>query len=81
MMILRILLAIPCFLLGGYFALISLVVGCTVQNQAMAEGSATQWFLFLQGLPPSIGVWIVGVVGMLLIGCGLALVDGAGRRR
>jgi hypothetical protein len=52
-----------------------------VQNQAMADGSATQWFLFLQGLPPSIGVWIVGVVGMLLIGCGLALIDGAGRRR
>jgi predicted MFS family arabinose efflux permease len=81
MMILRVLLAIPCFLLGGFFALISLVVGCTVQNQAMTDGSATQWFLFLQGLPPSIGVWIVGVVGMLLIGCGLALIDGAGRRR
>jgi hypothetical protein len=81
MMILRILLAIPCFLLGGYFALISLVVGCTVQGNAMADGSATQWFLFLQGLPPSIGVWIVGVVGMLLIGCGLALVDGGKRRR
>ena len=81
MMSLRILLAIPCFLLGGYFALVSLLVGCAVQGQGMADGSATQWFLFLQGLPPSIGVWIVGVVGMLLIGCGLALVDGAGRRR
>ena len=64
-------------LIGGYLALVSLVVGCTVQNQAMAEGSATQWFLFLQGLPPNIGTWIVGAVGMLLIGCGLALVDGA----
>jgi hypothetical protein len=81
MMILRILLAIPCFLLGGYLALVSLIVGCTVQSNAMANGSATQWFLFLQGLPPNIGTWIVGVVGMLLIGCGLALVDGAVRRR
>jgi hypothetical protein len=52
-----------------------------VQNQAMAEGSATQWFLFLQGLPPNIGTWIVGAVGMVLIGCGLALVDGTGRKR
>ena len=75
MKLLRILLAIPCFLLGGYFALISLVVGCTVQSQGMAEGSATQWFLFMQGLPPNLGTWVVGVVGMLLIGCGLALVD------
>jgi len=41
----------------------------------MAEGSATQWFLFMQGLPPNLGTWVVGVVGMLLIGCGLALVD------
>lgn len=81
MMILRILLAIPCFLLGGYFALVSLIVGCTAQSEAMAEGSATQWFLFLQGLPPNIGTWIVGAVGMVLIGCGLALVDGAARKR
>ena len=80
MMILRILLAIPCFLVGGYLALVSLIVGCTVQHQAMAEGSATQWFLFMQGLPPNIGTWIVGIVGMVLIGCGFALADGARRR-
>lgn len=79
-MILRILLAIPCFLLGGYFVLVSLIVGCTVQQQAMVDGSATQWFLFLQGLPPNIGTWIVGAVGMVLCGCGMALVDGARRK-
>lgn len=78
--IIRILLAIPCFLAGGYLALISLIVGCTVQRQGMAEGSGTQWFLFLQGLPPNIGTWIVGAVGMVLIGCGLALIDGARRK-
>lgn len=39
--ILRIVLAIPCFLLGGYLALVSLLVGCAVQGQGMADGSAT----------------------------------------
>lgn len=63
-------------LVGGYLALVSLIVGCTVQNQAMADGSATQWFLFAQGLPPNIGTWIVGAVGMLLIGLGYSIASG-----
>ena len=63
-------------IIGGYLALVSLLVGCTIQNQAMADGSATQWFLFAQGLPPSIGTWIVGAIGMLLIGLGYSIAAG-----
>ncbi|MGI9116438.1 MAG: hypothetical protein ACR2JV_02235 [Gaiellales bacterium] len=76
MKILRVLLAIPCLLIGGYLVLVSLLVGCTVQHQAMAEGSTTQWLLWSQGLPPTIGTWLVGAAGMLLCGFGIALLDG-----
>jgi hypothetical protein len=73
MRILRIIAGIPLMLVGGYLALVSLVVGCTQQSQAMADGDPVQWFLFIQGLPPSIGTYVVGLIGMLLMGAGYAV--------
>ena len=50
MRILRIIAGGALMLVGGYLALVSLVVGCTRQSQAMSEGDAVQWLLFLQGV-------------------------------
>lgn len=80
MRILRLLVGIPLILVGLYLALVSLVVGCTVQGDAMARGDGLQWLLFSQGLPPTIGTYVVGVAGMLLIGLGWAIASGGGRR-
>ncbi len=44
MRIIRIILSIPLFLVGGYLALVSLLVSCTMQSNGMADGSMTQWF-------------------------------------
>lgn len=76
MRIIRIILGVPLILVGGYLALVSLVVGCAVQGDAMARGDGVQWLLFSQGLPPTIGTFVVGVVGMLLIGVGWAIASG-----
>lgn len=76
MRILRIIAGGALMLVGGYLALVSLVVGCTRQSQAMSEGDAVQWLLFLQGLPPSIGTYVVGFVGMVLAGLGWAVASG-----
>ncbi len=80
MRIIRIILSIPLFLVGGYLALVSLLVSCTMQSNGMARGSITQWFLFSQGLPNSLGTWVVGALGMILIGCGYAVAAGGSRQ-
>ena len=76
MRIIRIILGVPLILIGGYLALVSLVVGCAVQGDAMSRGDGVQWLLFSQGLPPTIGTFVVGIVGMLLIGVGWAIASG-----
>jgi hypothetical protein len=76
MRIIRILIGVPLIVVGAYLALVSLVVGCAVQGDAMARGDGLQWLLFSQGLPPSLGTFVVGVVGMLLIGAGWAIASG-----
>ena len=78
MRILRIIIAIPFVLVGGYLALVSVLVGCTVQGDAMARGDGWQWLLFSQGLPPTLGTYVVGLVGMVLIGIGITI-GGGGR--
>ena len=70
MCVLRILIGVPLMLVGAYLALVSLLVGCAVQGDAMSRGDGVQWLLFSQGLPPTIGTYVVGAVGMLLIGAG-----------
>ncbi len=51
-----------------------------MQSNGMARGSMTQWFLFSQGLPNSLGTWVVGALGMILIGCGYAVAAGGSRQ-
>ena len=80
MRILRIVLALPFLLVGGYLVIVSLLAGCVIQSNAVARGDATQLFLLSQGLPPSIGTWLVGLVGMVLLGVGYAIAAGGGSR-
>lgn len=80
MRILRIVIAVPVALVGAYLALVSLLVGCVVQSNAAASGDVGQLLLMSQGLPPSIGTWLVGAVGMLLLGAAYAIAFGGSDR-
>ncbi|MBM3680048.1 MAG: hypothetical protein FJW81_01740 [Actinobacteria bacterium] len=77
MRLLRIALAIPLIAVGAYLALVSLLVGCA----SLAAGPPERTGLpLLTGLPTSLGEWVVGAAGMVLIGLGWALATG-GRPR
>ena len=73
MRLLRILAAIPLIAVGAYLALVSLLIGCA--NLAAGPPARTGFFL-LTGLPTSIGEWVVGAIGIVLIGLGWALATG-----
>jgi hypothetical protein len=77
MRVLRIILAIPCFFVGVYLAGVSLLVGCA--QAAESPGNAA--FYVITGLPPSIGTFVIGIVGMVLIGLGYALIATPERHR
>jgi hypothetical protein len=77
MRLLRLVLALPLIAAGAYLALVSLLVGCA--NLAAGPPARTG-FLLLTGLPTSVGEWVVGALGMVLIGLGWALATG-GRGR
>lgn len=77
MRLVRIALAIPLVAVGAYLALVSLLVGCA--NLAAGPPERTGLFL-LTGLPTSLGEWVTGALGMVLIGLGWALATG-GRGR
>ncbi len=79
MRIIRIIIGVPLMLVGGYLALVSLVVGCATTQQGVANGSILTGVLWLQGMPTSIGEFVLGALGMLLIGGGYAIAAG-GRR-
>jgi len=76
MRLLRIALALPFFAVGGYLALVSLLVGCANLAAGPPERSG---LILLTGLPTSVGEWVLGAAGMLLIGLGWAIASG-GRR-
>lgn len=76
MRLLRIVLALPLFVIGGYLALVSLLVGCANLAAGPPERSG---LILLTGLPTSVGEWVLGAAGMLLIGLGWAIASG-GRR-
>ena len=76
MRLLRIALALPLFVVGGYLALVSLLVGCANLAAGPPERSG---LILLTGLPTSVGEWVLGAAGMLLIGLGWAIASG-GRR-
>lgn len=71
---LRIVLALPLFLVGGYLALVSLLIGCT--NIVSSPNGGLYLFT---GLPTSLGEVVTGVIGMVLIGLGYALATGGER--
>lgn len=73
MSVLRIILAIPFFLVGAYLALVSMLIGCT--NIATSPNGG---FLLLTGLPTSVGEYVIGLIGMVLFGIGYAIAT-AGR--
>lgn len=73
MRLLRIVLALPLFLVGGYLALVSLLIGCANLAAGPPERSG---LILLTGLPTSVGEWVVGAAGMLLIGLGWAVASG-----
>ena len=70
MRLLRIVLALPLFVVGGYLALVSLLVGCANLAAGAPERSG---LILLTGLPTSVGEWVLGAAGMLLIGLGWAI--------
>lgn len=80
MRVLRIVLALPFLLVGAYLGLVSFLAGCVIQSSAVSRGDVGQLLLMSQGLPPTIGTWLVGIVGMLLIGIGFAIATGGSRR-
>ena len=73
---LRIILALPLLLVGGYLALVSVLVGC---SNIAASGPAEGSFFLLTGMPTSLGEMITGAIGMVLIGLGYAIATGGGR--
>jgi hypothetical protein len=73
MRLLRIALALPLFIVGGYLALVSLLVGCANLAAGPPERSG---LILLTGLPTSVGEWVLGAAGMLLIGLGWAVASG-----
>ena len=75
MRILRIVVAVPLFLVGAYLTLASLLIGCA--NLAAGPPERSGLILFA-GLPTSIAEWVIGAAGMLLMG--LAWAIGAGGR-
>lgn len=80
MRIVRLLLGIPLLLVGAYLALVSLLASCVVQSQGVAEGDPVQILLLSQGLPATLGSWVVGIVGMLLGGLGFGIAFGGDGR-
>ena len=78
MRILRIVLAIPLFLVGAYLALVSLLVGCASIAEGPPERSG---FLLLTGLPSSIGEWVIGAIGLVLMGIAWGIASGGTDRR
>lgn len=77
MRLLRVALAVPLIAVGAYLALVSLLVGCASLAAGPPERTG---LLLLTGLPTSVGEWIVGAAGMVLIVLGWALATG-GRPR
>lgn len=80
MRIIRIIIGVPLMLIGGYLALVSLIIGCTTTQQDVANGSILAGVLWLQGMPTSIGEFVLGALGIMLCGGGFAIAAG-GRRQ
>lgn len=76
MRVLRIVLALPLLLVGGYLALMSVLVGCTNIVEAGPAGGS---LLLFTGLPTSLGEVITGIAGMVLIGLGYGIATGGER--
>jgi len=71
--ILRILAGLVLIIPGAYLALLSLLIGCTNIGRASTEAPALALFWFWSGMPTSIAEWVVGAIGIVLIGTGYAI--------
>jgi len=74
--VIRIIVGVPLMIAGVLLAAASLLVGCIVTQQQLAEPPILRSVLLLQGLPTSLGELVLGLGGMLLTGCGYAIIVG-----
>jgi len=73
MRVCRLIIALPLVAIGAFLALASLMIGCTNLAASSPERAGV---LLLTGLPTSLGEWVTGALGLVLLGLGWAIASG-----